>query len=71
MGIKLPSMNWKRPPSWLPFLGPVLAAGAGALAGDLWLGGGFWAVLLTALACGFAPIIGYRFWKWWRHRGGR
>ena len=30
-----------RPPAWLPWLGPVLAAGAGALAGEYWLGGGF------------------------------
>ena len=53
-----------KPPAWLPFLGPVLAAGAGALAGELWLGGGFWVVFATGLVCGFAPIIGYRLWKW-------
>ena len=57
-----------KPPAWLPFLGPVLAAGAGALAGELWLGGGFWVVFATGLVCGFVPIIGYRFWKWSHHR---
>ena len=46
-----------RPPTWLPWLGPVLAAGAGALAGEVWLGGGFWMVLIAALLCGFAPIV--------------
>jgi len=56
-----------KPPSWLPFLGPILAAGAGALAGKLWLGGGFWPVLLAALICGFAPIIAYRVWKRFHH----
>lgn len=58
-----------RPPAWLPWLGPVLAAGAGALAGEFWLGGGFWTVLFTALICGFAPIIGYRIWKRLHHKG--
>ena len=59
-----------RPPSWLPWLGPVLAAGVGALAGEFWLGGGFWTVLAAALLCGFAPIIGYRIWKWrWFRKG--
>jgi len=56
-----------RPPHWLPFLGPFLAAAAGALAGRL-LGGGFWTVLIAALVCGFAPIIGYRVWKRLHHR---
>ena len=58
-----------RPPTWLPWLGPVLAAGAGALAGEYWLGGGFWVVLFAALICGFAPIIGYQVWKRLHHRG--
>ena len=49
-----------RPPHWLPWLGPVLAAGAGALAGEYWLGGGFWMVLLAALVCCFSPILVYR-----------
>ena len=57
-----------RPPMWLPWLGPVLAAGAGALAGELWLGGGFWTVLIAALIGGFAPIVGYRVWKHLHHR---
>ena len=47
-----------RPPHWLPWLGPLLAAGAGALAGEYWLGGGFWMVLIAALLCGFAPTEG-------------
>jgi hypothetical protein len=58
-----------RPPTWLPWLGPALAAGAGALAGTFWLGGGFWTVLLAALICGFAPIVAYRVWKRLHHRG--
>jgi hypothetical protein len=58
------------PPAWLPWLGPLLAAGVGALAGEFWLGGGFWTVLTAALICGFAPIIGYRIWKWMHHRRG-
>ena len=57
-----------RPPHWLPFLGPVLAAAAGALAGRFWLGGSFWAVFLAGIVCGFAPIILYRLWKRWHHR---
>lgn len=57
-----------RPPHWLPWLGPVLAAVAGALAGERWLEGGFWMVLFAALFCGFAPILGYRIWKRLHHR---
>ena len=57
-----------RPPHWLPWLGPLVAAGAGALAGEYCLGGGFWMVLLAALVCGFAPILGYRVWKRLHHR---
>lgn len=59
-----------RPPHWMPWLGPLLAAGAGALAGEYWLAGGFWTVLTAALACGFAPILAYRLWKWAHHRRG-
>ena len=44
---------------------------AGGLAGDLWLGFGFWGVFVTAIVCGFVPILGYRAWRWWRHRGVR
>ena len=58
------------PPAWLPWLGPLLAAGVGALVGRFWLGGSFWVVLAAALICGFAPIVGYRVWKWWWHRKG-
>ena len=43
-----------RPPHWLPWLGPLLAAGAGALAGEYWLGGGFWVVLVAALVAALA-----------------
>jgi len=57
-----------KPPAWLPFLGPVLAAGAGALAGEFWLGGGFWVVFATGLVCGFVPITAYRLWKRAHHR---
>ena len=60
-----------RPPHWLPFLGPVLAAGAGVLAGEYWLGGGFWVGLAAGMVCGFAPIVIYRVWKWWHHRAPR
>ena len=56
------------PPAWLPWLGPWLAAGVGALIGEYGLGGGFWTVLAAALVCGFAPIVGYRIWKWRHHR---
>ena len=48
---------------WLPWLGPLLAAGVGAAVGEYGLGGGFWTVLVAALVCGFAPIVGYRVWK--------
>ena len=58
----------RKPPAWLPFLGPVLAAAAGALAGEFWLGGGFWMVFAAGLVCGFVPIIAYRLWKWAHHR---
>lgn len=57
-----------RPPSWLPFLGPVIAVIAGALTARYAFEGGVIAVLATALACGFAPIVGYRLWKRWHHR---
>ena len=57
-----------RPPHWLPWLGPLLAAGAGALAGEYWLGGGFWMVLAAALVCGFAPILGHRLWRRLHHK---
>ncbi|RZJ19588.1 MAG: hypothetical protein EON91_00670 [Brevundimonas sp.] len=57
-----------RPPHWLPWLGPVVAALVGAGIGEYGLGGGFWTVLLAALVCGFAPIVAYRLWKWSHHR---
>ena len=52
---------------WLPYLGPVLAAGVGG-AVAYWLGVGFWPTLAIALVCGFAPIIGYRLGKRLHHR---
>jgi hypothetical protein len=55
---------------WLPWLGPLLAAVVGAAAGEYGLGGGFWTVLIAALVVGFAPIVGYRLWKWRHHRRG-
>jgi len=60
-----------RPPSWIPFLGPVLAAVAGALAGRFWLDGSFWTVLVAGLVCGFLPILGHRLWRWAHHRRDR
>lgn len=53
-------------PSWLPWLGPILAAGIGAAVGRFGLGGGFWVVLSAALVGGFAPVIGL--WLWRRFR---
>ena len=58
-----------RPPTWLPWLGPLLAAGIGAAVGRYGLGGDFWTVLAAALIGGFAPIVAYRLWVWRRHRG--
>ena len=58
-----------RPPSWLPWLGPLAAAGIGAAVGRYGLGGDFWVVLVAALTGGFAPILAYRLWKWVHHRG--
>ena len=52
-----------RPPTWLPWLGPALAAGAGALAGRFWLEGGFWTVLIAATRMGLVPVVGYQLWK--------
>ena len=60
-----------RPPTWLPWLGPLLAAGIGAAVGRYGLGGDFWTVLAAALIGGFAPIVAYRLWKWRLHRGGQ
>ena len=56
------------PPMWLPWLGPLLAAGIGAAVGQYGLGGGFWTVLAAALVGGFAPIVAYRVWKRMHHR---
>ena len=55
------------PPAWLPWLGPLLAAGIGAAVGEYGLGGGFWTVLIAALVGGFLPILGNALWKW-RHQ---
>lgn len=60
-----------KPPMWLPWLGPLLAAGIGAAVGEYGLGGGFWTVLIAALVGGFAPILAYRLWKWRHHRAGQ
>ena len=60
----------RKPPSWLPWLGPLLAAVVGAAVGEYGLGGGFWTVLIAALVCGFAPIVGYRVWVWRVRRRG-
>ena len=46
-------------PSWLPWLGPILAAGIGAAVGRFGLGGGFWMVLGAALV-GTRPIVEMR-----------
>lgn len=59
-----------RPPAWLPWLGPLAAAGIGAAVGRWGLGGDFWTVLAAALLAGFAPIVAYRIWKWRHHRRG-
>ena len=55
-----------KPPSWLPYLGPVLAGLTAGLAGphvpSLFL------LVLLAAAVGFVPIVGYHLWKraWYR-----
>ena len=59
-----------KPPMWLPWLGPLLAAGIGAAVGKYGLGGGFWTVLIAALIGGFAPILGNAVWKWLDRRRG-
>ena len=56
------------PPSWLPWLGPVVAAGVGAAVGEYGLGGGFGTVLAAALVGGFLPILANALWKWHRQR---
>jgi hypothetical protein len=38
------------------------------LAGEYWLGGGFWMVFCAGMVGGFAPIVIYRLWKRWHHR---
>jgi len=58
------------PPAWLPWLGPLLAAGVGAAVGEYGLGGGFWTVLIAALVGGFLPSLGIAVWKWRRRRKG-
>ena len=60
-----------RPPAWLPWLGPVLAAGIGAAVGEYGLGGGFWTVLIAALVGGFLPILGNALWRWRLLRRGQ
>ena len=59
----------RKPPSWLPWLGPGMAGIGAGLAGTL-LGADFWGSLLAALVCGFAPIVGYRVWVWRVRRRG-
>ena len=46
----------RKPPSWLPWLGPLLAPGVGAAVGEYGLGGGFWTVLIAALI-GYALYV--------------
>ena len=58
------------PPAWLPWLGPLLAAGIGAAVGEYGLSGGFWTVLIAALVGGFLPILGNALWKWRHQRKG-
>ena len=58
------------PPSWLPWLGPLLAAGIGAAVGEYGLGGGFWTVLGAALIGGFLPIVANALWRWSHRRRG-
>jgi len=60
-----------RPPAWLPWLGPLLAAGIGAAVGRYGLGGGFWIVLAAALIGGFLPILANALWKWLERRRGQ
>ena len=59
-----------RPPSWLPWLGPVLAAGIGAAVGEYGLGGGFSTVLAAALVGGLLPILANAVLRWSHSRRG-
>ena len=59
----------RKPPSWLPYLGPGMAGIGAGLAGTL-LGADFWGCLLVALVVGFLPIIVYRVWVWRVRRRG-
>jgi predicted lipid-binding transport protein (Tim44 family) len=59
----------RKPPSWLPWLGPVMAGIGAGLAGTL-LGADFWGSLFAALVVGFLPIIVYRVWVWRVRRRG-
>ncbi|MFN7620657.1 MAG: hypothetical protein ACK5RN_11135 [bacterium] len=58
----------RRPPSWLPYLGPGMAGIGAGLASQR--GADFWGCLLVALVVGFLPIIVYRVWVWRVRRRG-
>lgn len=58
----------KGPPGWLPWLAPLIAAAVGGLVGVVWLEGGFWTVLLSAIACGVGLLIIYGLWRRWHRR---
>lgn len=58
------------PPGWLPWLGPLLAAGIGGAVGRYGFGGGFWTVLGAALIGGFLPILANALWRWSHRRKG-
>ncbi|GAA0868392.1 hypothetical protein GCM10009116_04970 [Brevundimonas basaltis] len=58
------------PPGWLPWLGPLVAAGIGAAVGEYGLDGDFGTVLAAALIGGFLPILGNALWRWTHRRKG-
>ena len=58
------------PPAWLPWLAPLIAVGVGAAVGRYGLNGGFWTVLLAALAGGVGFLALYGGYRRWRRRKG-
>lgn len=55
-----------KPPTWLPFLGPLLAGLTAGLAGRYIEG--FLPLIALAVVVGFSPIIAYHLWKRAHHR---
>lgn len=53
----------RRPPDWLPWLGPIVAGLTAGMVVNVWPMAGFVQIVLAAVVAGLVPTIGHFVWK--------